>query len=190
MVAFDASTSRPLTSSVPQESKSSAAASSTAPLLLETVPSVSSVSSGSSRPAAASGMANPVAVLPWAHVPGRVERQAAQRARRSALANHLDRAPGERPRCLSRDPDSQHCGAIVGNVVGQRLDRLLAFLLGLDDDPFAIMVPGKRDGAYPEVLGQRQVQRALIHNLLAQTEPGLGAGSARYLVEQFLKSLS
>ena len=107
-------------------------------------------------------MADPVAVLPGADVPGRVQRQAAERTWRPSLADQLERAPGERPGGRGRDPHPQHSGAVLGDVVGQRLDRRVRFLLCLDHDALVVTIPGQGDDADPELLKQRQVERLIV----------------------------
>ena len=91
-----------------------------------------------------------------------VQRQPAQRARRPARRDELQRALRERPGRARADPHPQHAGPVAGDVIGQRLDRRVALLLRLDDHPVAVAVPGERDRADPEVLGQRQVERAVV----------------------------
>src|SRR5580692_307332 len=179
-VALDASTIRPCTVSVPRSSSSSASRS----------PSGRSVSPAS--PAVAlSGTAGPVAVLARADVPGGVERQAAQRARRAPGRDQAERAVRERPGRARGDPHPEHAGAVDRDVVRQRLDRRLAVLLRLDDHSVAVAVPGQGDRADPEVLGQRQVERAVIAQ---QRRSALGnvlgrPGASQHLVEKLVEAL-
>src|SRR6266704_6963475 len=70
--------------------------------------------------------ANPVSVLAGADMAGRVERQPAQRARRPAGGDELEGALGERPRRGRRDRHTQDRRAVLGQLLGQRLDRLVA----------------------------------------------------------------
>src|SRR6202000_1354004 len=102
----------------------------------------------------------PMTVLPRAHVTARVERQPTQRARRTATRDELECPLRERPGRARADSDPQYPGTVDRNVVGQRLDGSVALLLGLDDHPVAVAVPGERDRTDPEVLGQRQVKRS------------------------------
>src|SRR5690348_5825865 len=137
-VALDASASRPAISSSPAVSSSmSESADLGAPL----------------RPSARSGdrsvAANPMSVLAGADVTGRVERQAAQRTWRAAGRHERHRALGERARRGGRDRDPQDGGPVLRKLLGQRLDRLVAQLLRLDDDPLAVAVPGQRDRSDP-----------------------------------------
>src|SRR5215469_8443905 len=108
-------------------------------------------------------MPDPVTVLARAHVARRVERLPAQWAGRPSLQNYLDRAARERAGRVSRDPDPEHGRPVVWDIVRQRLERLLALLLSLDDHALAVVIPRQRDGANPEVLGERQVKRAIVN---------------------------
>src|SRR3984885_8131723 len=134
-VAFEATTSRPSTSRVPLASRSSAPVFS-----LSARPEAGWLASGRR---AGSRIADPVAVLPRADVPVGVERQPAQRAGRPALADQPQRPLGERPGRAGRDPDPQHSRPVLGYLVGQVLDRVLGFLLRLDDHALSVGVPGQ-----------------------------------------------
>src|SRR5690242_15653678 len=178
-VALEASTRRPSTASTPRSSSSRASRS----------PSGRSESQSSPNSGTAlSGTGGPVTVLPRAYVTARVERQSAQRARRTSGRDKLECALRERTGRARTDPDPQHPGTVNRNVVGQRLDRSVAFLLRLDDHPVAVAVPGERDRADPEVLGQRQVERSVVPQ---RRRGGLGnldrvSRAAQDLVEQLV----
>src|SRR5262249_61621121 len=74
----------------------------------------------------------------------------------------LGGALGEGTGRARRDPDPQHSGTVGGQVLGQRLYRLVRFLLRLDDHHAAISVPGQGDGTHPEVLEQRKIERRVV----------------------------
>src|SRR5580698_10239020 len=61
-----------------------------------------------STPAVLSAIGGPVAVLAGAHVALRVQREPAQRARRPALADELERPAGESPGRADGDVDPEH----------------------------------------------------------------------------------
>src|SRR6516165_3676215 len=172
-VALDASTSRPSISSVPWVSRSSVAC---------------SPSSVSGAALSGSSMTDAVTVLPRADVPIGVQRQAAQRAGRTAGGNDLGGPLGEGARGPWRDAHPQHPRPVGGNIVGQRLDRLVRFFLRLDNDHAPVTVPGQGDGTDPEVLQQRQVERRVI------LQPGgsggrharRSAGTSEHLVQEFV----
>src|SRR5262249_7728833 len=147
IVAFDASTSRPVISSSPAASSSMSG--SPAP---GNPPRVSA-SSGDRSVAA-----NPVSVLAGAHMAGRVKRQAAQRAWRAAGRDQLKRSLGERARRSGCDRYPQDRRAVLGEFLSQWLDRLVAQLLSLDDHALALPVPGQGDGSDPEIFHQRLVE--------------------------------
>src|SRR5258708_27702380 len=150
IVAIEASASRPVISSSPAVSRSISGSLEPgfAPRLSARSPSVA---------------ANPVSVLPGAYMAGLVERQAAQRARRAAGRDQLKRALGERARGCGSDRYPQDRWAVLGEFFGQRLDRLVAPLLSLDDHPPAVPIPGQGDCSGPQglppPLGARPILR-------------------------------
>ena len=88
------------------------------------------------------------------------------------------------------DPDPEHPGPVRGQVLRQRLDRLVRFLLRLDDDHAAVAVPGQGDGTHPEVLEQREVERRVVLQ-----HRGSGGGHVRrsaspeHLIEKLVDTL-
>src|SRR6516164_4130161 len=175
-VAFDASTRRPSTSSFPWVSRSSVACS----------PGSVSGSEGFG-----SSMADAVTVLSRADVSVGVQGQAAQRAGRPARRDDPGGALGERARNARRDAHPQDSGTVGGNVLGQRLHRLVRFLLRLDDDHAAVAVPGQGDRADPEVLEQGQVERSVILQSGRRRGRDLGrpASTPEYLVQELVDAL-
>jgi len=125
-----------------------------------------------------------VAVLAWTHVPGRVQRLAAQGA---GLAPGGDHQPGplhEGAGTTRFEPDPQRVRALL-DVLEQRLfgDLGIAGLaLRLDHDQPGVTVPGQGHRADAELLVDRLVQRLDV---------GLGRGERRTgsghdLIEQLL----
>src|SRR5712691_1791805 len=171
MVAFEASTSLPSMSRLPWLSRTradcsaaalapSAGAGCGAPCWLPDLRAFGA--RPAFGPGAGSGMADSVTVLPGAHMPGRVQRQPAERAGWPALADELQRALREGTRSGCADPHPQDGGTVLGNILGQRLDRLVSLLLGLDDDALVVVVPRQCYRADPELLHQRQLERAVV----------------------------
>src|ERR1700732_4937474 len=93
IVAFEATTSLPSTSRRPRLSNSSAAALSSGcarcPVGRAAFAALGGLGRCARLPGDASGIGDPVTVLPWADVPFRVQREPAQRAGGPALADNL-----------------------------------------------------------------------------------------------------
>src|SRR3954447_3042073 len=121
-VTLLASSIRPSRSISPSSSRARASASSAGGRR-----SSSPTGSGNSLIGGAGRGSAAVAVLPRAHVPGRVQRQRAQRARRPAGGHHPAGAGDERTGRPRGDRHPQRVGALLG--VGEDrvlLDRLVA----------------------------------------------------------------
>src|SRR6185437_15852021 len=90
-----------------------------------------------------------------------------------------------------RDRHAQDRRAVVGQVLGERLDGLVAEFLRLDDHPFAVAVPGERDRADPEVLHQRLLERTVVGERLRsrRRNRGRSPGSPQHFVQQFIQPL-
>src|SRR5260221_11425826 len=149
IVAFEASASRPVISSSPAVSNSISGSLEPgfAPRLSARSPSVA---------------ANPVSVLPGAYMAGLVERQAAQRARRAAGRDQLKRALGERARGCGSDRYPQDRWAVLGEFLGQRLDRPGRHLLSPGYYALGVPLPSPGRGPRPEVLPSRPGERPLV----------------------------
>src|SRR6185369_12625491 len=104
-------------------------------------------------------LVQPVAVAARAQVALRVERLAAQRARRATRGEHAERAADERPRRQRRDPDAQQVRAVIGVVVELLVLLLvLGLLAGLEEDEVILRVPAERQRAGPERLVDRLIE--------------------------------
>src|SRR5260370_4838350 len=101
-------------------------------------------------------MPDPVTVLARAHVAGRVERLAAERARRPPLQDDLNRPARERAGRVGRDPNPEHGRAVIGDVISQRLEWLPPFLLSFHEHALAPVIPPQRHRATTEVLPEPQ----------------------------------
>src|SRR5262249_14091547 len=156
-VAFEAATRRPSTFRLPSDSRSSAGWSSHGPVgggeVKGTAPGRRFLRGGrgAGRSPGSSGITHPVPVLPRADVPLGVQRQPAQRARRAALPDDLDRALGERPRRPGGQPHPQHPGTVLRPLLSQRLGGGLGLLLRLDHHFLVFPVPAARPAAPPHV---------------------------------------
>src|SRR5579862_1336199 len=148
---FDEPISAPMTSSSPSRRAARTASASAA----GRAPAMGSVDVG--------------AVLAGADVAARIERVAAQRARRTARPDDPERPLDERPGGVSGEAHPQEVGPVLVVVLelqGLRL-RLLGGLAGplgprLDEDPLGLAVPAQRQRAGPECLVERLVERTDI----------------------------
>src|SRR5262245_44040941 len=108
------------------------------------------------------------AVLPRADVAGRIERVAAQRARRAPGPDDPERALDEGSRRIGGQADTHEVGAFL--IVIVLLDEHLGLGLlvvgsrgaGLDQDPLRVAVPAEGQGRGAEGLVQGLVERVLV----------------------------
>src|SRR4051794_3958129 len=135
-------------------------------------------------------MSTPVAVGPWADVPLRVQRVAAERARRPARRHHRPCPLGERPGGRAGEADPQQRG-VRGRLEVPFRRRLLADLQALDDHTLRVDVPDQAHRADPEVLLDRAGERCHVLQV-GRGERGdrrLSPGLAHHLVEQIVDPL-
>lgn len=130
----------------------------------------------------------------------RIERQAAQRARRPAGVHHVERTFGEGPGLRSGQPDTQHRRPVL-LVLEQPLLGLREVLLGLrvqlhqrlclDDHALFLAVPGQRHRADPELLLDGSVQRRGVRDVggCHGRNGRIAPGAAYDLVQQFVDPL-
>ena len=140
---------------------------------------------------AADPVVQPVAVAPRAEVALRVERLAAQRARRAARGEHPQRPADERPRGERRHPDAQQVRAVIVVVVEASSSSSSSSSVcsrGLEEHEVVLRVPAERQRAGPERLVDRLVEGRRIGVERLERAGALDA-AALQLVEQLVEAL-